>query len=221
MLDLTGIFKTTKINKEASRNYCKATKKSLGDENLLLRASCSSTRGYMVLYAVWHNIFLAAEVPSSQETCAFQSHLQEQPAQKTMFIIKLHLLRRSLTNMDWAQNRAQVTSLSLRKPIKTLKGKLWSPSPSTLYSQSSWRDPQNQPGWRVGWGINHFKNHYRQQGQRTCSSPLQLQPVVACIGTVLMTRKGYATTECGGSCCRVWLFHVQGTWDFYISYLYV
>lgn len=123
-----------------------------------------------------------------------------------------HLLRRSLTNMDWAQNGAQFTSLSLRESITTLTEKLWARSPSTLYPYSSWRDPQNQPDWRVG--INHFKNHYRQQGQRTCNRALQLQPVVAHIGTVLMRRKSYAISECGGSCCRVWLFHIQGTWDF-------
>lgn len=123
--------------------------------------------------------------------------------------------------MDWAQNGAQFTSLSLRELIITLTRKWWAPSPSTLNPHSTRRDPQNQPDWRAGWGINHFKHYYRQQGQRTCNPPLQLQSVVAYIGTVLTRRKGYATTECGGSCCRLWLFHVQGTWDFSISLIHM
>lgn len=49
VLDLTSIFKTTKINKEASRNYCKAINKSLGDGNQILRPFYSSTREYIVL----------------------------------------------------------------------------------------------------------------------------------------------------------------------------
>ena len=170
----------------------------------------------MVLYVIWHGIllFLYSLQP--------QSLLQRSPLHKRHVLFSLTckrsclkkllflalLLRASLTNMAWAQNRAHVTSLSFRKLIVTLTEKPWAPRPSTLYLHSSCRDARNQPDWRVrkkllqkwllatgAWGFAVL----------LCRQASQLQPVVARVGAVLTRRKSYAATECGGMCCRVWL----------------
>lgn len=162
----------------------------------------------MVLYAAWLNIFFCCRGLFFPRDMSFSAS-STRAASSGNYFSWSHLLRRTLTNMDWAQNRAQVTLLSLRESIITLTGKL---RPSTFNSHSSWSDPQNQLDWREGWGINHFKNNCT--GQRTWNPLLQLQPATACISTVLTRRKSYATIECGVSSCRVELFHVQGTQDF-------
>lgn len=67
-----------------------------------------------------------------------------------------------------------------------------------------------------------MKNHYRQQGQRTCRSPLQLQLVVAYIGTVLTRRKSYAPTlNVGAAAAEFGSFMSKEHDIFNISYSYV